>query len=94
MNERATTQERFDRFYRELYATRWDRLKEALLAPTEPTRYDEHLLHPYFLDEASESPRPCSRSRKETGYSTCARHPEAKASCWPASWRKRQPGLQ
>lgn len=53
MNERATTQERFDRFYRELYATRWDRLKEALLAPTEPTRYDEHLLHPYFLDEAS-----------------------------------------
>ncbi len=43
----------FDEFYRELYGERWTDLRDALLREPPTQRFDEGLLKPYFLDEAS-----------------------------------------
>lgn len=53
MDSNQTPDDRFDRFYRNLHGARWERLRQALLVPADPIRYEHQLLQPYFLDEAS-----------------------------------------
>ena len=43
----------FDEFYHNIYADRWQTLKEAMLDEKENIAYSHNLLKPYFLDEAS-----------------------------------------
>lgn len=43
----------FDRFYDEMYGTRWPKLKEAMLAESIGRPYSTGLLAPYYLDPAS-----------------------------------------
>lgn len=43
----------FDEFYHNIYADRWQTLKEAMLEEKENISYSHNLLKPYFLDEAS-----------------------------------------
>ena len=43
----------FDEFYHNIYADRWQTLKEAMLEEKENIAYSHNLLKPYFLDEAS-----------------------------------------
>lgn len=43
----------FELFYSNIYKERWPLLKESLLKDSEPKPYDNGLIQPYFLDEAS-----------------------------------------
>jgi 16S rRNA C967 or C1407 C5-methylase (RsmB/RsmF family) len=45
--------ESFDRFYSDIYGTRWPFLRASLCLPTHPVEYHEGLLQPYHLDEGS-----------------------------------------
>jgi 16S rRNA C967 or C1407 C5-methylase (RsmB/RsmF family) len=56
MGRKQPGSERFESTYSALYHDRWTPLKEALLKPPCQTGYDNGLLKPYFLDEASLEP--------------------------------------
>lgn len=43
----------FESYYAQLYQTRWQALKEALLVDRKPIAFTEALTQPYYLDEAS-----------------------------------------
>jgi 16S rRNA (cytosine1407-C5)-methyltransferase len=43
----------FDEFYRKIYGSRWDSLRESLLLPARTVPYSQGLAVPYFLDRAS-----------------------------------------
>ncbi len=43
----------FDSYYSQLYQERWETLKQALLVEKQPIAFSEHLIKPYYLDEAS-----------------------------------------
>jgi 16S rRNA C967 or C1407 C5-methylase (RsmB/RsmF family) len=53
MGHKRNTSPNFEQLYSSLYGNRWEKLREALLLPTEPIAYDTELLTPYFMDEAS-----------------------------------------
>jgi 16S rRNA (cytosine1407-C5)-methyltransferase len=43
----------FEAYYRAIYGSRWASLRESLLAPALGAAYDEGLVKPYILDQAS-----------------------------------------
>ena len=45
--------ESFEEFYRRIYGTRWDALREALTGEEAPKRSIDGLIEPYFMDDAS-----------------------------------------
>lgn len=53
MKNKASGEQQFDVFYQNMYQKRWEKLKEALLQPTQPVSFDTNLKKPYFLDHSS-----------------------------------------
>lgn len=53
MAKNTPTAPSFDEYYRQFYRDRWESLKSALLEERRPVAYEEGLLRPYHLDEAS-----------------------------------------
>ncbi len=51
--ERLSGEERFEKYYGDLYGQRWQTLKEALLKETDPVSLSEELISPYYMDRAS-----------------------------------------
>jgi 16S rRNA (cytosine1407-C5)-methyltransferase len=45
--------ERFDEFYRAIYGSRWEYLRESLLLPPASVPYSDSLNAPYYIDRAS-----------------------------------------
>ncbi|MFA7671621.1 MAG: RsmB/NOP family class I SAM-dependent RNA methyltransferase [Sphaerochaetaceae bacterium] len=53
MDKLAKIVNSFDTFYHQMYQDRWPLLKEALLKESKSVPFNENLLKPYYLDEAS-----------------------------------------
>lgn len=48
-----SSEERFDVYYKKDYGERWEELKKSLLGDSNPIAFEEGLLTPYYMDEAS-----------------------------------------
>lgn len=52
-NKKIDSKEEFNNYYENLFGSRWETLKQALIKEKSTVEYSNNLTKPYFLDEAS-----------------------------------------